>query len=85
MAQTIKPCPQPPQPIVGALEPTQGFREWFRTLDLSVRSFFGLTNGVGAPVVGPLVNAANDAAAQAAGVPIQGLYRTGNAVQIRLV
>lgn len=34
---------------------------------------------------GPFVNAANDAAAAAAGVPINGLYRNGNAVQIRLV
>lgn len=32
----------------------------------------------------PLINAANDAAAATAGVPVQGLYRNGNAVQIRL-
>lgn len=36
-------------------------------------------------VVGTLTNAANDAAAATAGVPIGGLYRTTNAVQIRLV
>lgn len=35
--------------------------------------------------LGPLTNAANDAAAAVAGVPIGGLYRTINAVQIRLV
>jgi len=35
-------------------------------------------------LVGPLINAANDTAAATAGVPISGLYRTGNAVQIRL-
>ncbi len=35
-------------------------------------------------VLGPLTNAANDAAAAAAGVPINGLYRNGNAVQVRL-
>jgi hypothetical protein len=34
---------------------------------------------------GPFVSAANDAAAAAAGVPIGGMYRTGNAVQVRLV
>lgn len=34
---------------------------------------------------GPLVAAANDAAAAAAGVPVGGLYRIANAVQIRLV
>jgi hypothetical protein len=34
---------------------------------------------------GPLVNAANDAAAATAGVPVNGLYRNGNAVQVRLV
>jgi hypothetical protein len=32
----------------------------------------------------PLTNAANDAAAAAAGVPVNGLYRNGNAVQVRL-
>lgn len=84
MAQQIKPCPLPPQPIVGAVEPNQPFREWFTTLDRSVRAFLGLTNTVGAPIVGPLVNAANDGAAATAGVPLQALYRNGNAVQIRL-
>jgi hypothetical protein len=34
---------------------------------------------------GPLVSAANDAAAAVAGVPLGGLYRVGNAVQVRLV
>lgn len=32
----------------------------------------------------PLVAAANDAAAAVAGVPINGFYRIGNVVQIRL-
>ena len=31
-----------------------------------------------------LIDAANDAAAEAAGVPVNGLYRSTNAVQIRL-
>jgi hypothetical protein len=34
---------------------------------------------------GPLVNAVSDVAAAAAGVPVGGLYRNGNAVQVRLV
>lgn len=35
-------------------------------------------------VFGPLTNATNDTNAAAAGVPINGFYRNGNAVQIRL-
>ena len=85
MAATIKPLPLPTQPIIGQAAPGQPYLEWFATLDKAVRSFFGLTNAANAPVVGPLVNAANDGAAATAGVPLQGLYRTGNAVQIRLV
>ena len=33
---------------------------------------------------GPLVNAANDGAAATAGVPINGLYRNGSVVMIRV-
>ena len=32
-----------------------------------------------------LVNAANDAAAQAAGVPINGMYRNGSVLMVRVV
>jgi hypothetical protein len=58
--------------------PTQVFREYMKSIDVLLG---GLANG---SVIGPLINAANDAAAAAAGVPIGGLYRTTNAVQIRL-
>jgi hypothetical protein len=37
------------------------------------------------PLTVTLVNAANDAAAATAGVPVGGFYRIGNAVQVRLV
>jgi hypothetical protein len=57
---------------------TQPWSEYLLSHDTTVRS-------LAAGVVGPLINAANDAAAAAAGVPLQGLYRTANAVQIRLV
>jgi hypothetical protein len=67
--------------------PTQAFRLWVATLDVALRSFFGAasnTNTAGAPLVGPLVAAGNDAAAAAGGVPINGLYRNGSVVQIRV-
>ena len=35
-------------------------------------------------LIGPLINAANDGAAATAGVPINGLYRNGSAVMIRV-
>lgn len=35
-------------------------------------------------LLGPFTNAANDAAAAAAGVPINGFYRNGSVVQIRV-
>jgi hypothetical protein len=34
--------------------------------------------------IGPLISAANDAAANKAGVPINGLYQSAGAVRIRL-
>ncbi len=58
--------------------PEQAFAQYMLSLDALVR---GLAGGN----IGPLVNAANDAAAAAAGVAIGGLYRNVNAVQIRLV
>ena len=57
--------------------PTTIFLLYMVSLDKVVRS---LTSGV----LGPLTQATNDKAAAAAGVPINGLYRNGNAVQIRL-
>jgi hypothetical protein len=65
--------------------------QWFFSIDNAVALLTGrigpnqTQNVAGAPMLGPLVNAANDAAAATAGVPIGGLYRSTNAVQIRLV
>lgn len=73
--------PQPRQNTVRIADtdghPTNPWAQYLLVVDILLR----LLNG---NVVGPLTNAANDAAAAAAGVPINGLYRTGNAVQIRL-
>jgi hypothetical protein len=77
---TGKPLPDPglpwSNPATG--RPTPPFAEYLQALELIAK----LLN---AGMVGPLVDAANDAAAAAAGVQINGLYRTANAVQIRLV
>lgn len=76
MALNIKPLPLPTQPILGSGVPLQPYWEWFLTLDKSVRSFFGFTNGAAAPLVGPLtaLAAPTNANAAAAGVPVGGLY-----------
>lgn len=75
-----KPLPDPAlpwsDPATG--RPTPPFAEYMQ----GVARVVVLLN---AGTVGPLVDAANDAAAAAAGVPVGGLYRTTNAVQIRLV
>ena len=81
MAQTATTSlPPQPQPALRWLNPKNGqpedpFRDWALAVDRILR----------AAQFGTLVNAVNDAAAQAAGVPVNGLYRNGNAVQIRLV
>jgi hypothetical protein len=41
--------------------------------------------GVGVPVMEGVRNYADDAAAAAGGVPLNGVYRTGNALKIRIV
>lgn len=80
MAQA--PQQQPPattrwiDPATG--RPDLSFYQYMSTVDALLRL---LASGT----IGPLVNAANDAAAAAAGVKVNGLYRTGNVVQIRLV
>ena len=56
-------------------QPTPLFRDWAAAMDRIMR----------AGLFGTLVNAANDAAAAAAGVPLNGLYRNGSVVQIRVV
>jgi hypothetical protein len=81
MAQTATTTlPPQPGPALRWINPQSGqaegpFRDWALAIDRIMR----------AGQFGTLVNAVNDAAAAAAGVPLNGLYRTGNAVQIRLV
>lgn len=76
--------PKPmPQTVVGQ-QRTEGVyleRTWLEYFDAVDRIVRLLT----ASNLGPLIAAANDAAAAAAGVPIGGLYRVGSAVQIRVV
>jgi len=75
------PLPQPNFPWVTKSEqPTQPFAQYMAQLDATVRALAGLM--LGAPV--QLTNAANDAAAAAAGVAVGQLYRTGSVVQIRV-
>ena len=81
MAQTATTTLPPlPPPALGWFDPRTGrptdvFRDWVVAVD---RIFRG-------GLLGTLVSAANDAAAAAAGVPLNGLYRNGSAVQIRVV
>lgn len=56
-------------------QPTLQFGQWAAGVDRILR----------AGLFGTLVDAANDAAAAKAGVPVGGLYRLTNAVMIRLV
>lgn len=58
--------------------PVQEFRDYISALDALVAA---LAAG-GAP---SLVNAANDAAAAKAGVPVGNLYRNGSQVNVRVV
>lgn len=89
MATTPKPLPPSNFPWVDKVgKPQQSFLQWASSLDAALRAFFGATtasNAAGAPQVGPLVNAVNDAAAAGAGVPVNGLYHNAGAVRIRLV
>lgn len=72
MAQPANALPRPPvawiDPKTG--QPTQVFLQFVARL--------------AAGEVGPLIDAANDATAAAAGVPINGLYANAGAVRIRL-
>lgn len=77
----LKPMPQQPHvPLVTVDLPTgmvavpRPWAEWLQSIDSNNRLM------ASAPT-----NAANDAAAAAAGVPLGGFYRNGNALQIRLV
>lgn len=78
--------PLPPQPhiqivVVGLDRQAQMPESWIAWF----QSASALMKDLSANTLGPLTNAANDAAAAAAGVPINGLYRNANAVQVRLV
>lgn len=54
--------------------PSPPFANYMLTVDLLLRLLNGLT----------LINAVNDAAAAAAGVPVGSLYRNGSIVMIRV-
>jgi len=81
MAQTattsLPPQPGPAlrwiNPVTGIAEGT--FRDWALAVDRILR----------AGQFGTLINAANDGAAAAAGVPLNGIYRNGSVVMIRVV
>jgi hypothetical protein len=72
------------------------WNQWMQTLSQTLAGFNQATNGL--PMTGPAVgqlatqsgafsglgNFADDAAAEAGGVPVGGLYRNGNLVLVRL-
>ena len=58
--------------------PSQIWRNYLVSVDRLLRGLAGAS-------IGPLTNAANDAAAAAANVPIGGLYQASGTVRIRLV
>ncbi len=66
----LKPLPDIHEPIVGKSPPNQRYQEYQQALDRMLRTVN--------------INAANDAAAAAAGVPVGSLYRNGSVVQIRV-
>jgi hypothetical protein len=59
-------------------KPTQHFRDYMSKLDALVAA---IATGMNVA----LVNAANDAAAAAAGVNVGQLYRNGSVIQVRVV
>lgn len=72
MASKRAPLPQASIPWVdGQGRPTQ--------------AFYQFVTAIAANNIGPLVSAANDAAADKAGVPVNGLYQASGTVRIRLV
>jgi hypothetical protein len=73
-----QPAPRPDLPWVTPQDgrPTLPMAQYLQALDETVRK---LASGQ----VGTLVNAANDAAAAAAGVAVGGLYRSGSQVMVR--
>jgi hypothetical protein len=66
----LKPLPDSNEPIVGKTPPSQRYLEYLQQIDKILRTMS--------------INAVNDAAAAAAGVPVGSLYRNGSVVQIRV-
>lgn len=74
----LKPKPDRGVPFVGPDgKPTEAFNTFLQTAEKLLK----LLNGAGGMV---LANAANDAAAATAGVPVGALYRNGSVVMIRV-
>jgi hypothetical protein len=57
---------------------------WIENQGRPTQAFFQFMTAIAANNIGPLVSAANDTAAEKAGVPINGLYQSSGAVRIRL-
>jgi len=76
-AQSVSPIPDVSSPVMEAKENVFGvlWRNYFRSIDNMFRT----------AQYGPLISAANDAAAATAGVPVNGLYRNGSVVMVRVV
>jgi hypothetical protein len=71
----------PPQPSIST--------EVIQTLDNTFQQlwrnyFVALDNMLRTGQYGPLPDAADDSAAATAGVPVNGFYRNGNVVQVRI-
>lgn len=76
-ASSLSPLPQQNAPVLR--------EEGGNVFSLLWRTYLsGLDRMFRTAQFGPLVSAANDAAAAAAGVPINGFYRNGSIVQIRV-
>jgi hypothetical protein len=77
---TKNPLPSPAFPITGSAGvPAQSFAQYMQKLDALVTAL------AAGNVSAALVNAANDAAAKAAGVAVGALYRNGSVVHVRVV
>lgn len=75
----LSPLQRPDFPLVDANgRPTQAFAQYLARLDALVAA---LSSNAGVS----LTNAANDAAAAAAGVPVGSLYRNGSVLMARIV
>ncbi len=61
-------------PLAAGNPASDEYYKWFAAVDKAIRT----------PTLGPLINAVDDVAAAAAGVPINGLYRNGSQVNIRV-